>query len=335
VILILFPKVSQFGKHKNLQIITYHFCINKALVCLFSCKVTYLCSINAGIFPSVKNSSMQSWYSIHLTPKNDHNSFLVSNYLPFCEQYIWSMRGARAFFIRYEDHTGLHLRLRFKGDNEWLEKTLQPAIQQQFKKKGTWIAVPYNGETDRFGGAQNLAWAEEHFHISTRVVLARLSRPNHGYGDALFDGLKMLVMVGFAANLSKVDMAHYYDQLCDQWIKAFFLPSEGISERELSAAVREDFNATLAPQFSFLQDALSQVLIDLETMDSSPNPENNYDNKQPEWLRWLKGNQLIFKELGAQKEVVLPHVLHLSNNRLGVINQDEAYMLYVLASVLK
>jgi thiopeptide-type bacteriocin biosynthesis protein len=278
---------------------------------------------------------MQSWYSIHLTPKNDQNSFLVSTYLPFCEQFIWSARGVRTFFIRYEDQSGPHLRLRFKGDAEWLEKTLQPAIQQHFKKKATWTVVPYHGETDRFGGVQNLAWAEEHFHISTRVVLARLSRPNHGYGDALFDGLKMLVMAGFATDLSKAGMAHYYDQLCNQWIKAFFLPSEGISDGELSEAVREDFNATLAPQFSFLQDALSQVLIDLETMESSNNPENSYDNKQPEWLRWLKGNQLIFKEVGTQKEILLPHLLHLNNNRLGINNQDEAYMLYVLASILK
>ena len=278
---------------------------------------------------------MQSWYSIHLTPKNEHNSFLVDTYLPFCEQFIWSMRGVRTFFIRYEDQNGPHLRLRFKGDTEWLEKTLQPAIQQQFKKKGTWTVVPYQGEIERFGGAENLAWAEEHFHISTRVVLARLSRPNHGYGDALFDGLKMLVMAGFAAQLSKADMAQYYDQLCNQWIKAFFLPSEGISEGELLAAVRVDFNATMEPQFSFLQDALSQVLIDLEGMESGTNPENNYDNKQPEWLRWLKGNQLILKEVGTQKEILLPHLLHLNNNRLGIINQDEAYMLYVLASILK
>lgn len=277
---------------------------------------------------------MQSWYSIHLTPKNDHNTFLVNSYLPFCEQLIWTTRGVRTFFIRYEDQSGPHLRLRFRGDTEWLEKTLAPAIQQQFKKKATWTVVPYLGETDRFGGAQNLAWAEEHFHISTRVVLARLSRPNHGYGDALFDGLKLLVMGGFAAQLSKADMARYYDQLCDQWIKAFFIPSESMSEGDLSAAVREDFKATLAPQFSFLQDALSQVLIDLEATEASTNPENSYDNRQPEWLRWLKGNQLIFKELGGQKELVLPHLLHLNNNRLGIINQDEAYMLYVLGSVL-
>jgi thiopeptide-type bacteriocin biosynthesis protein len=273
------------------------------------------------------NFNKAMWRSIHFTPKEEQDIFLVDDFLPFCEQQIWSTRGTRVFFIRYHDTTsGLHLRLRFKGEPDWLDKTLQPAFDKAFKKKGSWTIATYEPETARFGGEVGLAWAEEHFHISSRVALSRLKTKDYTYGDAMFDALRLHLAAAFATGLNKTETGKYFDNLGSEWIKAFFKPLEGDEQLDLIATVRADFEETYRPQSEFLKDALHQFHLALT--------EERFDTKQPEWLRWLKGNQLIFKEMGPELTTrTLPHLLHLTNNRLGINNQDEAYLLYVLSKV--
>jgi thiopeptide-type bacteriocin biosynthesis protein len=269
-----------------------------------------------------------NWYSIHFFPKEELDIFLVQDYLPFCESEIWPVKGTRTFFLRYQDETGIHLRLRFAGDNEWLQKQLKPALDKKFKKKGHYTEVRYEGEQNRFGGERGLALSEEHFHISARVVLARLRTQNYTYGDALFDAMRLHVGAAFAAGLSQAETAKYFDTLCDEWIKAYFVANEHTGEEGLNATVRADFHAVYEPQSTFLKDALQQFWQSLT--------EERFDAKQPEWLRWLKGNQLIFNEMGEDlRSKTLPHLLHLTNNRLGINNQDEAYVLYVLGHALR
>ena len=59
-----------------------------------------------------------------------------------------------------------------------------------------------------------------------------------------------------------------------------------------------------------------------------------FDKKQPEWARWALGNQIILKELGANLDRALPSLIHLTNNRLGLNNQDEVYLNFILSKTL-
>lgn len=272
--------------------------------------------------------STSNWVSYHLFPKEPQDKFLVTAVGPFLAHFIWANKGTRAFFIRYADESGPHIRLRMKGEADWLKKQVIPKFEKHFKKKGDFKAVPYVPEPEKFGGAEALAWCEEHFHISSRVVLDRLSRDKYEYGDALFDALKLHTSAGFAAGFTRQSATTYFDKLANNWIGNFFSAAEdALTSEALRDAVRSDFEATLAPQFSFMQDALKQFRLALE--------ESQHDPKQPEWLRWLRGNELIFKGLGKKLDTALPHLLHLTNNRLGINNQDEAYLMYVLGSVGK
>jgi thiopeptide-type bacteriocin biosynthesis protein len=264
-----------------------------------------------------------SWISYHFFPNEAINTFLAESLTPFLAQHIWYNKGKRAFFIRYGDQTGPHIRLRFKGEQDWIDAALRPDFEEHFKKKGEWTEMPYEREPEKFGGPDALAFCEEHFHISSRVVLDRLTRDKYDYGDALFDSLKLHTSAAFAAGLSREAAASYFDRTCDNWIANFFnATDDDMTTAALISAVRDDFAVTLEPQFSFMQDAVLQYRISLE--------EGQHDVKQPEWLRWLRGNELIFNELGDNLDRALPHLLHLTNNRMGINNQDEAYLMYVL-----
>ena len=62
--------------------------------------------------------------------------------------------------------------------------------------------------------------------------------------------------------------------------------------------------------------------------------KEKFDQSQPEWARWFSGSQMIFKALDGNLDRALPSLLHLTNNRLGVNNQDEVYLNFILSKAL-
>ena len=267
-----------------------------------------------------------TWESLHLAPEKAPDVFLTTVYKAFVAEHFWQVPGRRCFFIRYHDETGLHLRLRFKAEADWMANRFPALFQKAFKRTGEWTAVPYQPETERFGGPEAMAWAEEHFHISTQVVLARLARGERDYNANVLDALKLHTAVGMAAGLTAAEAKSWFAKLSEQWIAMFFTPAEpDMGAAELLEAVQTDFQEILAPQADFLADALLQVRKDWEA--------GIFDKSQPEWLRWYRGNEIILPELKEQKAKALPSLIHLTNNRLGINNQDEAYLMYVLGAL--
>lgn len=262
---------------------------------------------------------MQTWLSFHIYPLETLDVFLARGVRPFLEQHIWSTANTRAFFIRYEDENGPHIRLRLKAD----AAIIRPIVQNWFAERGTLEELPYEPETARFGGEQGLQVAEEFFHLSTRVVLDRLNRP-YTYGDAMFDGLRLHTITAFAAGWDREKSSWYFEQLCRQWIDLFFQPGAALDAADTSwkTTLLEDFEDSFKPQQEDLRLAVSELWTALEKQEHDP--------EQPEWLRWLRGNQMLLAELGDDLEKYLPSLIHLSNNRLGINNQDEVYLNFLL-----
>ena len=143
------------------------------------------------------------WLSFHFYPLETTDVFLTRAVRPFLAQYIWPRSGARAFYVRYDDERGPHVRLRLRGEAEWVEETLRLASEGWFRERGECREAIYEPEPQRFGGQEALAWAEDHFHISTRVALERMNQDAYVYGDALYDALRCDVMAAFAAAFSR------------------------------------------------------------------------------------------------------------------------------------
>ncbi len=264
-----------------------------------------------------------TWFSIHLYPADTQDVFLARALKPFLEQYIWPQKDARAFFVRYHDDKGPHMRIRMKGEDAWVEETLRPAFEDWFQGRGEWQAVPYDPEAARFGGEAALAWAEEHFHVSTRVALDRIAKDQFTYGDAMFDSLRLHIITAFSAGFSRERLRWYFGELFNQWLPLFFPSENPAMETEVMAT----FDKLFAPQKDNLTATLDAIWTSLD--------QEQYDAIQPEWLRWLHGNQRIVKGLGDDLEKALPSLLHLTNNRMGINNQDEVYLNYILSKALR
>jgi thiopeptide-type bacteriocin biosynthesis protein len=269
--------------------------------------------------------TMQQWLSYHLYPLETPDVFLARAVRPFLETTVWPVKGTRAFFIRYEDEKGPHIRLRIRAEADWMEDTLRPVLEGWFADRGEMIASVYTPEPDRFGGPEGLLWAEEHFHVSTRVVLDRLNRP-YTYGDALFDALRLQTILAYGAGFSREKAGWYFQKLAALWTPAFFKSEQDLPEAALQEEVFSHFEGVLKPQEAALRGAIDALWKALDKTD--------FDNTQTEWVRWLRGNQLILPEFGDQLEKALPSLIHFTNNRIGLTNPDEVYVSYILGKII-
>jgi len=210
-----------------------------------------------------------NWLSIHFYPTETQDLFLTRALKPFLEQYVWPQKESRAFFIRYQDEKGPHIRIRIRGEAEWLEGIIQPAFENWFKERGEWMAADYVRETERFGGEAALDWAEEYFHVSSRVALDRISRDQFTYGDAMFDALRLHTIAVYSAGFTRDRSRWYFGQLYEQWLPLFFPPDDA----ELLAEINASFENTFAPQKEHLKGTLEAFWKTLET--------EKFDTKQP------------------------------------------------------
>lgn len=265
------------------------------------------------------------WRSFHFFPLEAADVFLARGLRPFLEHHVWPVRGVRAFFLRYEDEKGPHLRLRFKGEQDWMDNTLQPAFEGWFQDRGRWEMVPYLPEADRFGGEEALILAEEHFHISSRVVLDRLNRP-YSYGDAMFDAIRLNIAMIIAANFDRERAAWYFGQLSDQWLQLFFKPEDQPADEAFYDTIKARFEQSFKRQEDSLRHVVPQFYNAVK--------QDKLDKSQPEWTRWIRGNELILKELGDNLEKALPSLIHLNHNRIGLNNQDEVFICYILSRTI-
>ncbi|MCS6929269.1 MAG: thiopeptide-type bacteriocin biosynthesis protein [Saprospiraceae bacterium] len=268
----------------------------------------------------------RAWLSYHLYPLETLDVFLIRAVRPFLEQYVWPYQGARAFFIRYADERGFHIRLRLYGESSWKE-TVPQAVHEWFTGCKAIEEVAYQPNKEVFRSAEALYWGEEHFHLSSRVALERM-RPPYTYGDALFDAMRLHVIAAYAAGWSREQASNYFNHLCERWALLFIQPAEtnnGTPEQWI-----EDLKKLFEEHFRPQQEDLRFAVVELWKAIQ----KNRFDTHQPEWLRWLRGNELIFSKLGGGLESTLPTLIHLTNNRLGINNVDEPYLAYVLSKAL-
>lgn len=266
-----------------------------------------------------------NWYSIHCFPHETPDVFLARGIRPLLEQHIWPLSGARAFFVRYHDDSCPHIRLRVRGEAAWFDETFRPAVTNAMEARGDFQEMPYEPETARYGGPDTLPLAEEYFHLSSRVALDLMNKA-YTYGDAMFDTLRMQLIALHSAKLSRMEAAVYVEKLTKEWISAFF-QADDVPADKLQEDVLKQFDAALVKQYDVLKNTLLELWNSLD--------DNKLDLKQTAWVRWVRGNQLILPAFEQQLDMVMPSLLHMNNNRLGIANPDEAYGAYVLWQCLK
>ena len=153
-----------------------------------------------------------SWLAVHLFFNHpgiytgECDAAVMDTALPFvrrCQEEGW-IDGH--FFIRYSEH-GPHVRLRLHGRTDVLEQTVWPALREHVRAQYPEVSfetpdrpaygppdevpegeplrithaarIPYEPETERYGGEEGIRVAERFFEVSSEAVYALLPRTSH------------------------------------------------------------------------------------------------------------------------------------------------------------
>jgi thiopeptide-type bacteriocin biosynthesis protein len=240
----------------------------------------------------------------------------------------------RYFFIRYFEG-GPHIRVRVRGDAEILDEHVAPLLSRRAGSALRW--VPYQPETERYGGTEGLELAECLFQESTRAALL-ITRNIDGDRSARL-GKVLLSMIVFVyvftrkpqnAYLYSRDYARNYLRtvareedaarpLTSAFDVGYSRQAELLSAVILDAWERLEENAGIFPALDDYRLALEETRSRLESLLGAGRLATMAGPVTNMWqaIHWI----------GAS-------YLHMMNNRLGASVPEEAYLAHLIARTL-
>ncbi|WP_438712603.1 thiopeptide-type bacteriocin biosynthesis protein [Aquimarina muelleri] len=286
-----------------------------------------------------------TWISAYLFYKESANKFLIQFISPFVEKIQQEKVLLRYFFIRYNEG-GAHIRLRLlvEKDNEnmWKERLKKESeiywsnTHENIKKDKKFLYnhiqfTEYIPEIDRYGGMHVMNEAEKQFESSSEVVLYNLVRYSKNWKDntAFLLAIKMHLLLFVSMDLSNKDMMKICKLFIQEWLPVLYDISKPQKEQQ------QFFLSEFAKKFNLYKEqmifAVSTFLKDIKTNSLTENMLNAY---------YLKNESVnkVYKEKNIDLKIessITTSFMHITHNRIGIINADEAYIVYLLYKCLE
>ncbi|ASK29767.1 hypothetical protein CEY12_06445 [Chryseobacterium sp. T16E-39] len=276
----------------------------------------------------------KSWNTYYIYYGGSADQILKEIVHPSIEDVQQSMeKELKFFFIRYFEN-GYHIRLRLflSAKESILFKSMlanHVSVYEHINKAAIVVReTEYIPEIGRYGNADTIKYAESYFYESSRFVLHHLvtKEPltiSERYLLALKTHMIFLKGMGFSKN--------YSQQLCDKFIQSW-LPvpfSQDSNEYEQN---RKSIRSAFQIQFETYQDLLCEPLAEFW---------NSLDTTTDVFIKqfleangkiWSKYNQAQLSS-NALEEVLLSFI-HMTNNRLGIVNSEESYLLFLIMKTI-
>ncbi|MEU9133150.1 thiopeptide-type bacteriocin biosynthesis protein [Kitasatospora sp. NPDC048540] len=254
------------------------------------------------------------WHSLHLflhSGTEGTDAFLTEDLAPLLDALVATGQAAAWFFIRYGEG-GPHLRIRVRAvDPEaaaGLPATLAKLAGARPAVEGTWPSrhgevreVPYEPETERYGGPLALPVAEQVFTVSSQVAVRALREQPRG--------ARRLALAADLAHTTAAALG--LDRLAAaQWLRRHAASWRWITEVTLlpGAVVHAKVNSVYAGQHEALAQrarALHEALA-----DGSAAPW------LADWAREVRASEVRLPWVWASQ-------LHMLFNRLGITPDEE------------
>lgn len=239
----------------------------------------------------------------------------------------------------------------------------EPNYSEEVSEEHKWFPnhsvqfIDYEPETERYGGDDCLIISEEFFQHSSETIFELMSEGEGewGYDRALGAGIQMHLSMAFGLGMDKKQMIGFFDRYFSRWLpRAYYFFEKDISPEELAKRRKETleaFESTYANQQENLVAFFNQIL---ELLN-----ENDFEDT---WLEtWVNGSRdtkeklerLIkeenytptsFYEITEDDEfskeeqiqwALFDSYVHMTNNRFGILNRDEAYLAFIISKTLK
>ncbi len=236
-----------------------------------------------------------------------------------------------------------------RTEPEWLAKLPE---DQQWYPNNSIHYITYEPELERYGGTTGILIAEKQFQHSSEAVLAVIEESREwGYERALGVAIQMHLAFAGALGMSLRELKGFFNMVSRGWFaRAYYFDNETTKEEHEQRG--EETRDAFAQTFEGQKEALIPFCRTLWNA-----LEEGVEFEQ-EWLNgWIRGMEGIAAELvrkagkidfyehflynkGELSEVapmerrrfwpILESYIHMTNNRLGILNRDEAFLGFLI-----
>lgn len=212
--------------------------------------------------------------------------------------------------------------------------------------------IEYEPEVERYGGPYAIVIAEKQFEASSKAVLAIISESaDWSYERAMGSAIQLHLAFAFAVSMTLEEVKYFYDLIYRSWFhRAYYNYEKNVSEEELKKrseitlkAFEENFvrqkdflvatHKTLWNAFKenieFEQDWLNEWIADVRNIDE----ELTRLQEQGKFIVPQYYNTPIpssIRKTMYDKMVVYESYIHMTNNRIGILNRDEAFLGFLI-----
>jgi thiopeptide-type bacteriocin biosynthesis protein len=230
---------------------------------------------------------------------------------------------------------------------------LHPFAENWFPNDSV-IYIDYEPEIERYGGKEaGIAIAEDHFQSSSTAVTGALAQnPNWTYSRSLGMAIQLHTSFAHCCGFSRTEALALFNRLYEAWLPHAYYHETLTDEATITRKreeVLEAFRITFEkhkPQLAAFAATLWQALSDGEEFA---------DEWFNQWLQEVKATDRNFREVRNSGKIVLPawygglqgldeptmqqfavyeSYFHMTNNRLGLFNRDEAYVAYIICEIM-
>lgn len=246
-------------------------------------------------------------------------------------------------------------------------KRTNPNYPVNFPEEFKWLPnnsvqfFNYEPEFERYGGPVGVQIAEEHFQISSDVALHSIKEKGFKwtYDDALGAAVKLHLSFIYTMGFDLISAVSFFRMIFYNWLpRSFRFYTKGLSREEyqkLSNETIDSFSRAYEMQKSALLPFHQSLWEGLEAKSEFDDENINtwisknkvikeklniaLENKQltPRKLTYQLPVEIV-QSISTDQELLwnfYADYIHMTNNRLGILNKDEGYLGFLIMQSLK
>ncbi|WP_157891361.1 thiopeptide-type bacteriocin biosynthesis protein [Elizabethkingia ursingii] len=272
----------------------------------------------------------KNWETYYLYHEGNADQVLKEIVHPAIDEVQYKLKKTvKFFFIRYFEN-GYHIRLRLLLSPE--ESPLfRSLLTHHISDSGIKIILKeaqYIPETERYGNSDTIVYAENQFYASSCFVLNQLTENipltvSERYSIALNTHLAFFKGMGLSSEYSL--------QLCDKFVESW-LPIPVSFDANEKEQYKESLLSAFQRQFDLYKDSLYKNAINFWNLADT--------SRDPVTLQFIETNREVNKKytdsyLPAEAiDEALLSFIHMTNNRIGIINSEESYLLFLVRQTI-
>lgn len=237
----------------------------------------------------------------------------------------------------------------------------EPEWIKQLPEDHAWLPnnsvqfIEYEPEIERYGGPNGILISERQFQASSQCVLEILSESEEwDYQRALGAAIQMHLGLAYGMGMSLYETTEFYRYVAAIWMNAHTInptltPDETKQNREMTMNMfKENFekqkDTLVAFHGMFWHAALDGIEFEQDWLN---NWINNVKNIFFDLRKSFDNGELIFPigfkpmdsiDVPKDRQMlwsIYSSYVHMTNNRLGILNRDESYLAYLMQKSLE